>query len=104
MKSSISKSNLFLKLQIFVSVFVSLLSINIEFCILQLQTEEENFLYLSNPLKILSQREETRGESLCSKYHIWSVIPLWLNWISASATAISLLQIAAEAIWNRLSP
>lgn len=76
MKSTISKPNLFLKLQIFVTVFASLISINIKFCVLQLQSEKENFLYLLNALKLLSQREETGGESLCSKDHIWTVIPL----------------------------
>lgn len=95
-------TNLFLKLQIFVTVFVLLISINMKFCVLQLQSEKENFLYPLNALKLLSQREEEGGESLCSKDHIWTVNPL----VTESNLCIchSLLQIAAEAIWNRLGP
>lgn len=59
MKSATSKPHPSLNLQIFMSDFAFLFSVNIRFCILQLETEKS-----SSPesFKASSQREEGGGE------------------------------------------
>lgn len=60
MKSATSKPKPYLNLEIFMSDFAFLLSINMSFCIPQLETEKS---FSPESFKASSQREERGGES-----------------------------------------